>query len=879
LPIIDRDRWRVLEPLLDRALDLTPEERNAWLDEMSTEQPAVAAELRGLLTEDASAERDGFLARPLEITLEGLQVGAYTLERPLGHGGMGTVWLARRTDGRFEGYAAVKLLNLSLLTERGQERFRREGSLLARLTHPGIARLYDAGVSPAGQPYLILEYVDGVPLDDFAEQGALSIDERLSLFLRVLDAVRHAHANLIVHRDLKPSNILVTAKGEPKLLDFGIAKLVDDETGIASVSITLEAVTAFTPQFASPEQARGGPVTTATDVYALGVIVYLLISGNHPTATGCTTPEDTVRALLRVEPRPLGLADLDAIVAKALQKDSAERYQTVDAFGEDIARYLRNEPVLARRSSMAYRARKFIRRHRLAVSVGAAMAAVLLAATVFSIAQLREARRQRDVAVSAGRRADAQAEFATLLMSQIGESPITVREILERSRDAIEHQYSGDPRFLSEALVQLSARYGELGETKVRGALLERAQSIADGKDVQRLAEIRCGMADNLRTEGRHTEARALLARVDTMLRVSPDPTVEAQCLLVRADLENELSEPEKSAPAIKRALAIRDSMGMTRDNLYVSLLVDLGYTFERQGHSREAVAVDRRAIALMDSTGRGGTMSAAIAEHDLAVIVAGIGETREAEHLLADVLRRIARVDPQGRMPTQPLIHYAHAALYQEHTDSARKYFALLADQAAADHNPYWEGRALFGLTQAELQLGRVADARRALERFRPMSSNPKLRASDDQVVNVNTLDALFALAAHDTAKAHALVGSTLRTYGYFTGKRSSVLHSTLMLAARTSLALHRPDSALAFARDARIKATTDSLAETQSARVGEARLLESRAELALGKASAARADALLAVEALRFGAGAEHPRTKEAVAYLESLGAGPSR
>ena len=248
MPVIDRQRWTILEPLLDKALELTPEELRPWLAELSASSPDVAAELSALLTDDVSATRDGFLSQPLDLTLEGLEIGAYTLERPLGHGGMGSVWLARRTDGRFEGHAAVKLLNLSLLSGAGQERFRREGSMLARLEHPGIARLLDAGVSRGGQPYLVLEYVDGDRLDAYALKHDLSQDDRIRLFIRVLEAVGHAHANLIVHRDLKPSNILVKADGSVKLLDFGIAKLAGDE--IDSAAITVDGGRVFTPQFA-----------------------------------------------------------------------------------------------------------------------------------------------------------------------------------------------------------------------------------------------------------------------------------------------------------------------------------------------------------------------------------------------------------------------------------------------------------------------------------------------------------------------------------------------------------------------------------------------------------------------------------------------------
>jgi serine/threonine-protein kinase len=887
MPVIDRERWTVLEPLLDRALELTPEQLVPWLEELSESAPDIAAELSALLTDEASATRDGFLSQPLDLTLQGLEMGAYTLERPLGHGGMGSVWLARRTDGRFEGHAAVKLLNLSLLSTAGQERFRREGSLLARLAHPGIARLLDAGVSRGGQPYLVLEYVDGKRLDAYAIENMLSSDDRIRLFLRVLEAVGHAHANLIVHRDLKPSNILVKADGGVKLLDFGIAKLADDD--LETTAITIEGGRVFTPQFAAPEQVRGDTITTATDVYALGVILYMMLSGRHPTGMETRTAADVVRALLEVEPEPLEPRDLGAVVGKALRKDPKERYQNVEAFADDLERYLRHEPVSVARDAFTYRARKFVRRHRAAVGVGLAIAGILVTATTFSIKQMREARRQRDVAVRAGKRADAQAEFASMLMSQLGGRPMTAREILDRARTALDHQHDSDAGFMASALVQLSSKYYELGDMQLRSTLLARAESLAfASQDISRLVQVRCNSVDNLRTQGKYAEAERLAEQAVSMLKRAPDPNVEAECLLALANLENEVGNPEKSGPAVMRALAIRDSLGQRRDLFYVDLLDALGYTLDRQNKPREAVVVARHAIALMDTTGRGETTNSAIMRHNLGATYNRLGEVAVAESIFADVLQRLKESDPTGRLPQQPLIHYGHAALYQGDADSAAKYFSMLAEQSAADHNRYvaegdtnrsqqqalyWQGRALFGLAQAELLAGRAADAGKTIERFRPISTLRDLRNSDDQVVDINTLDALVALSTGDTARADDLLGKTLTKAGYFTGRRNSVLHSTLILAARIQLALGHPDSALVFARDARRTATRDSLSETRSARVGEARLIEARAELQQGNAAAARLDAERALTALRVGGGPKNPRTIEAEQLLARL------
>jgi len=880
MTVMDRDRWRALEPFLDQALELSVAERESWLADLRVSAPVIAAELTSMLSGEIVADDRGFLTEPLgaDATLEGLELGAYTLERPLGHGGMGSVWLARRTDGRFEGRAAVKLLNLALLSPAGQARFRREGSVLARLAHPGIARLLDAGVGPSGQPYLVLEYVEGEPIDSYAIKRALSIEERLRLFLQVLDAVGHAHANLIVHRDLKPSNILVTPDGTVKLLDFGIAKLLERDTEPGSPALTVEGALVLTPEFAAPEQAQGGPITTATDVYALGVLLYLLLSGRHPTAEGCRTPFEVVQALHEKQPTPLPLGDLGLIVDKALRKDPRERYQTVAAFVQDVQHYLQQEPVSARRNSVAYRTRKFLRRHPAPIAGVTAALLALVAATAFSVRQMENAQRQRDAALFATKRADAQIEFQSLLMSQLGATPLTMREIVDRGRTALEHQNAGDPRFLATILVELSDRYAELGDSKIRGTLLARAESIATaGRYFDQLVEIRCHIADNLRSEGRYPEAAAAVRSADSLLVGHPDPEVEAFCLKTRADLQLEAGPEAGSLALVRRAIAIRDSLGKTSDMFYIDLLSSLAEAASHEGDLRDAIAVDRRIAMLMDSTGRGTTMSRAMYEHDMALVLVRVGETAEAERVLHDVLDRARQSDPTGRLPSQALIHYAHAALFQAEFDSAAKYFAMLAGQAVADHNAYWQGRALFGLTEAQIASRHLADARRTMAQFRPISSNPNLRSTDDQIVDYRILEGQLALASGDHASAQRQLTEALRSAGYFAGKRRTVFRSALILAAELALAAGQPADALHLARDARTLATRDSLTETRSAFVGEARLMEARSQLASADTIGARTTLAQAAAALESGAGADHPRTREAQALLSRLASAP--
>ena len=305
-----------LRAMLDEALELDPPEREALLARLRATDPERAAVLDRLLAAEADLDASRFLLGPVlgdeEASVPGLagrRLGAYTLERPLGQGGMGTVWLARRSDGRYEATVAVKLLNLALLDPIGGERFRREGTVLARLNHPHIARLLDAGVMESGQPYLVLEHVQGERIDRYCDARRLAPDQRIALFLDVLSAVAQAHANLVVHRDLKPSNILVTSDGSVKLLDFGIAKLLEAEAPAAEAStLTNVGGRVLTPEYAAPEQVAGEPITTATDIYALGVLLYFLLAGRHPTGEGSRTPAEYLRTILDTDPPRLSAA-------------------------------------------------------------------------------------------------------------------------------------------------------------------------------------------------------------------------------------------------------------------------------------------------------------------------------------------------------------------------------------------------------------------------------------------------------------------------------------------------------------------------------------------------------------------------------------------
>jgi serine/threonine-protein kinase len=502
----DTSELAPLLALLDRALDLPPPERAAWLADLRGTQPAQAARLEAMLATEDKLDRAGFLSdlpevpAPPTLPLAGLMLGAYTLERPLGRGGMGSVWLARRSDGRYEGVAAVKLLHLALLDAVGAARFRREGTVLARLGHPHIARLLDAGVTDTGQPYLVLEHVEGGRIDSYCDGRRLPPDARLDLFLQVLEAVAHAHASLVVHRDLKPSNILVTADGTVKLLDFGIAKLLEDETAADDGTLTGQGTWALTPEYAAPEQFTGGVVTTATDVYALGVLLYVLLAGRHPTGEDGRTRSEHLTRILETEPRRLSAAmtpeaaaargssaerlrrrytgDLENIVAKALRKDPGERYSSVAALADDLQRHLTHQPVKARPDSVRYRMAKFVRRHRAGVA-GAALLVVLLAAGAWRERGLRhqaetEARKAREVGDYLVGVFEVADPFS--LGRQNG-GDVTARVLLEQGARRVDSSLAGQPAVQAELRSVFGRAYTGLGLFEQATELLRQSLS------------------------------------------------------------------------------------------------------------------------------------------------------------------------------------------------------------------------------------------------------------------------------------------------------------------------------------------------------------------------------------------------------------------
>ncbi len=544
--LMKSDDWRRISAAFDALCDLAPADRRRGLDELAAGDPASAAELEAMLAADALAE-GALAAGPLGLQsatdeaeseesesgglAPGVRLGPWRIEDRLGAGGMGEVWAAERADGTFEQRVAVKLLRRGLETDSLLRRFALERRILARLVHPGIARLVDAGSSPDGRPYFVMEHVQGRPITDWARARDLAVEARLELVLATCAAVDFAHRNLVVHRDLKPSNVLVTGAGEVKLLDFGIAKLLEPEAG--SEVTELEG-RALTPTYAAPEQIRGEPVTTATDVYALGVLLYEILTEKLPHRRArrplselaseleretIERPSNAARSVAGARARRLA-GDLDNIVVKALAREPERRYPSAAALADDLRRHLEGRPVSARPDTLGYRLGKFARRNRLGVGAAALVVLSLLAGLAGTAWQARRA------AENAGR-AERVKRFLVDVFRQADPTLAqgrewSVREALERGAANLGDELTSDPALQADLDEALAEIHRSLGLPDRAAELAERALATREGRlqrDEVAIAVSRALLGNVRLAQARPLEARALLEPAHAALR------------------------------------------------------------------------------------------------------------------------------------------------------------------------------------------------------------------------------------------------------------------------------------------------------------------------------------------------------------------------
>ncbi len=502
--------WQRVREVLETALELAPARRAAFLDEARLDAPLrLEVELMlklsdsagdDFMSEPAAAEIFPEVAEPVESAT---RVGPYEIQAEIARGGMGKVYRAIRVDGQFTQEVALKIVRAGIGASMTAVRFRNERQILSNLDHPNIARLLDGGTTEDGRPYFVMELIDGLPITEYCERAKLTVRARAELFVRVCVAVQHAHQRLVIHRDIKPTNILITKDGVPKLLDFGIAKVLDPAWKLDGAARTVEGRWMMTPEYASPEQIRGEAVTTATDVYSLGLVFYELLAGCRAHEFAGTMPHEVAQVITSAEPERPSVAaaalgsgaraakelrgDLDNIVLMALRKDPARRYASVEQFAEDVRRYLRHEPVSARDDSAWYRTTKFVQRHRTWAAASAIVVATIFAGLGVTLYEARVARQQAEIArqqrARAERRFNDVRALANSLMFEIHDSikdlpgNIPARKLLvaraAQYLDSLSQEAAGDPALERE----LAAAYDRVGIC--RGTLRRRTKGIS----------------------------------------------------------------------------------------------------------------------------------------------------------------------------------------------------------------------------------------------------------------------------------------------------------------------------------------------------------------------------------------------------------------
>ena len=705
------ERWQEVDALFEAVLDQEPQDRSAFLDQACGNDGDLRQAVEALLR--ASEESKSFLETPLDeraghlwhdfvdelshkepvASLAGQRVGAYRLVEEAGRGGMGVVYRAERAEGPFDQQVAVKLLpgtgNADIPL-----RFAHEQQILATLDHPAIARIYDGGMTDEGCPYFVMEYVKGHPLDAYCDTRRLSVEERLALFKIVVETVQYAHRNLVVHRDLKPSNILVTHDGQVKLLDFGIAKLLSNDEPSSTLTHTGERW--MTPDYAAPEQVRGERVTTATDVYQLGVVLYELLTGHRPYRVAGRSVYEIEKAVCEEEPtrpstvvtetevRPQGATttevtpaaisearrtdvtvlrktlsgDLDAIVLKALRKEPEARYASAEAFVEDIKRYLASMPVAARQGSLSYRSRKFIRRHRFGV-----FAALLFVVLVASFATLYTIRvtEERDRAQREATKSDRVTEFMTSLFEAsnpseaLGET-ITARQLLERGRVRA-GELADQPDVHAALLSAIGLAYRGLGHYDPADSLFRQALAIRQalyGDQHPDVASAMNNLGIVLRRKSDYDAAEqyyreALAIQQATLGKQHPSIAETMNNLAVVLRRIHALSKAEaldrrtkalEEAEALHRqALAMRRALfGSTHPEVAKSLS-NLGVLFTDKKAYDEADSLYREALAIRRDALGDRHPDVAETLHNLATIYSRTGAHDKAEHMYQEAL------------------------------------------------------------------------------------------------------------------------------------------------------------------------------------------------------------------------------------------------
>jgi serine/threonine-protein kinase len=687
------ERWQQIQDLFRAALDRDPGERAAFLDQACAGNPSLRAEVERLIASDEQAA--SFLEQAVQAGVQmvtedrggsivGQRIGPYLIKRELGHGGMSAVYLAVRADDQYQKRVAIKLIKRGMDTEDILRRFRNERQILAGLDHPNIAKLLDGGTTEDGLPYFVIEYIEGVPINEYGDSHKLSTVERLKLFRTVCSAVHYAHQNLVVHRDLKPGNILVTSDGAPKLLDFGIAKLLNPELSPQTIDPTAIGLRLMTPAYASPEQIQGKTITTASDVYSLGVLLYELLTGHRPYRVENWQPQEIERIICETEPERPSTAisrveevlasdgktrikltpelvsrtrdgqpeklrrrlsgDLDTIVLMAMRKEPPRRYASVEQLSEDIRRHLIGLPVIARKGTFSYRAGKFVRRHRVVVAFLVLIVGFAITMTVQSARIARE----RDRAASERDKAERVNAFLQEMLASVDPRKkgreITVAAVLDEAARRVETELIDQPEIEASVRTTIGTTYQSLGlydaaETHLRRALAIRQKLF--GEEHPHVAESMHNLGLLLTDMSKYQKAEPLLDEALVMRRKlrGPEHPDIAQSLNSLGVLLRTKSEYQEAEDRFREALVMRRKLlgpehldvAQSLNNL-ASVLWAQGKLKEAESLYREALAMNRKRLGLEHP-------DVATNLNNLANVLYDNGDYNEAESLHREAL------------------------------------------------------------------------------------------------------------------------------------------------------------------------------------------------------------------------------------------------
>lgn len=865
------DELRLLSSLLDEGLAVPVAKRDAWLRGLGGEAARLATTLRELLAKQASQETADLVDRapafaPVGELGPGETVGPYRLLSELGHGGMGAVWLAERVDGHPKRKVALKLPYLSWAPGL-VERFLRESQILASLEHPRIARLYDAGLDDRGRPYMALEYVEGESLDAFCRSRSLPLKARLELLLQVAEAVAYAHSRLVVHRDLKPSNIMVTAEGQVRLLDFGVAKLLEGERAVET-RLTQLAGRALTPDYASPEQILGEPIGTASDVYSLGVVAFEVLAGARPYRLKRATAAELEEAIVALEPpRASDVAaapalknalrgDLDAILGKALKKNPADRYATADALAQDWRRFLCNEPVMAQPDTMAYRVGRFARRHRMPLAAGGLVAVALVAGTGVALWQAQRAAGERDRALTMASRNEAATEFLNMLLTRVarGGQGFTPDQVLTRSEQLVESEFKDRADHRALVLSMLGINLQTLGLPQQGLPLLERAlQAARQSGDQSLIDKVAAQHAFALAWSGSGPEeAKASLRAIAS--RASAEPEMRAEAHHYLASIASRESDAKAALENASEALRWHRESSRPSPRFEVSLLASLGGAYTLDGRAAEGERQFEAALDKLETLGQAHSPQAIALTVNFAVLSQRAGDVRKSLELSERALAASARDAPDSPKSPYAVIARATALEYLGRFEEADAGYAEGAALSMKLENKAAAWSATLGRAWVRIAQGKPDEAARFIDEADQLMSPKPVGYS--------------ALTRGALALERGDMPGAIAGFEAAVGKRQ-LHHDTIMGLLGLSeahLRLGRPAEAMAEAQEALAVADRLRGGKPASFRSALAQLAIARAQHAQGDAASARRSVGQALEQLRASVDPAHPAIAQA-------------